>query len=184
MRSPGIGAAAAALLVFTASPALAQGFWVVLGVGTGLQQVACEICRGDGNGGWAGRVAAGGTLSAHLRLGGEVHGWTDKTDDIRFTFYSITPALYWYPSARLPYFLMTGVGLANYKASDANETISASSVGLTVGAGYELPLFGSYALTPFASYTGTFLANLKYDRTIIADAQLSLFQVGIGVTRR
>jgi hypothetical protein len=26
------------------------------------------------------------------RRGAELHGWTDKTDDIRFTYYSIMPA--------------------------------------------------------------------------------------------
>jgi hypothetical protein len=34
------------------------------------------------------------------------------------------------------------------------------------------------------TYTGSFLANLKHERTDIADAQLSLIQVGIGFTRR
>lgn len=184
MRSPLIGATAAALWVLAAAPAAAQGFWAGVGLGTGMQQVACDICRGDGNGGWTARAAAGATLSPRLRLGGELRGWTDKTDDVRFTFYSVTPALYWYPSSRLPYFLMAGVGLANYKAAGGGESISTSSVGLAVGLGYELPLTGDYAFTPFVSYTGTFLANLKYDRTIIADAQLSLFQAGIGVTWR
>jgi hypothetical protein len=79
---------------------------------------------------------------------------------------------------------MAGAGLANYKASNANEEISTSSVGLTVGMGLELPLVGRWRLNPFASYTGTVLANLKVGRTIIADAQLSLFQLGVGVTRR
>jgi hypothetical protein len=47
-----------------------------------------------------------------------------------------------------------------------------------------LALAGRYAFTPFAGYTGTFLANLKRDRTIITGAQVSLFQVGVGITRR
>jgi hypothetical protein len=41
-----------------------------------------------------------------------------------------------------------------------------------------------YGITTFVTYTGSFLANLKHERTDIADAQLSLFQVGIGFTRR
>jgi hypothetical protein len=184
MRQFQMGAATAALLAFTAPPAAAQGFWAGLGVGTGRQHVTCEICRGDGNGGWAVRAAAGSTLSASLRLGGELHGWTDKTDDVRFTFYAVTPTLYWYPAARRSYFLMAGAGYANYKASSGDETISASSIGLTFGAGYEVPLVGRYALAPFASYTGSFLANLKSDRTIITGAQLSLFQLGVGITWR
>jgi hypothetical protein len=183
MRQLRIGAATAALLVFAAPPAAAQNFWASLGVGTGSQQVSCDICRGDGNGGWAVRAAAGSTLSPRLRLGGELHGWTDATDDVRFTFYSVTPALYWYPATQ-PYFLMAGVGYAGYHASAGDETISTSSLGVTLGVGYEVPLAGRYALTPFASYTGTLLANLKSDRTIITGAQVSLLQVGVGITRR
>ena len=184
MRQLHIGAATAALLAFTAPPAAAQGFWAGVGVGTGSQRVSCEICRGDGNGGWAVRATAGSTLSPHLRLGGELHGWTDKTDEVRFTFYSVTPALYWYPALRRPYFLMAGLGYAGYNASAGDETISTSSLGVTLGAGYEVPLAGRYALTPFASYTGTLLANLKSDRTIITGARVSLLQVGVGITRR
>jgi opacity protein-like surface antigen len=184
MRSQFRTALAVASLALPAPLAAQGGFWASAGLGTGMQQVACEICRGEGNGGWSAKLAAGGTLSARVRLGGEFHGWTDKTEDIRFTFYSVTPAIYWYPSGSTPYYLMAGAGLANYTASNANEEISTSSVGLTVGMGLELPLVGRWRLNPFASYTGTVLANLKVNRTIIADAQLSLFQLGLGLTRR
>jgi hypothetical protein len=174
----------AAGLFLLAPPLAAQGFWAGVGLGSGLQQVACDICRGQGNGGWAARVALGGTLSRHLLLGGELHGWTDKTDDIRFTFYSVTPALYWYPSTRIPYYLLGGIGLVGFRASDQNENMSSSSMGLTVGLGYEMRVTSGYAISSFATYTGSFLANLKHERTDITDAQVSLFQVGIGFTRR
>lgn len=84
MRELFTSAATAALPVGVAAPVVAQGSWAGLGVGTGRQRVACAICRGDGNGGWAVRAAAGATLNARLRLGGELTGWTDETDDVRF----------------------------------------------------------------------------------------------------
>jgi hypothetical protein len=177
-------AAVAAALLFSASPLAAQGFWAGLGLGTGFQQVGCDICRGDKNGGWAARAALGGTLSSHLQIGAELHGWTDKTDDIRFTSFSVMPALYWYPSTRVPYYILGGLGMVGFRASAEDESMSSTSMGLTVGLGYEFRVAGSYAITSFATYTGSFLANLKHDRTDIADAQLSLFQVGIGFTRR
>jgi hypothetical protein len=150
-----------------------------------MHQVACDICRAENNGGWAARGALGTTLGTRLRLGAEIHGWTDLTDDIRFRFISVTPAVYWHPSPnRVPYFLMAGLGYASYKASDDNEVISSSGLGVTLGLGLELPLVGRYRLTPFGSYTGSFLANLKHDRTDITSARLSLFQLGLGLTRR
>lgn len=179
--------ALAVALLLLAPPVAAQraGVWVSLGLGTGMHEVACDICRAEDNGGWSARAAVGGTLSRRLKLGAEIHGWTDRTDDIRFTFYSVTPALYWYPSRRgIPYFLMGGAGYAAYRASDDTEVISSSGIGATFGAGLELPLAGRFKLTPFATYTGSFLAHLKYDRTDIARAQLSLFQLGLGITRR
>jgi hypothetical protein len=179
---PTVALAAAFLLL--ASPLAAQGFWAGVGLGTGMQQVGCDICNGDRNGGWAARVALGGTLSRHLLIGAELHGWTDKTDDIRFNSYSIMPALYWYPSTRTPYYFLGGLGLVGFRASDENESMSSSSMGVTVGLGYEIRLASDYAITSFFTYTGSFLANLKYDRTDIANAQLSLFQVGIGFVRR
>jgi opacity protein-like surface antigen len=173
-----------AALLAPVSPVAGQGFWAGLGLGTGMQQVGCDICRGDVNGGWTARLAMGGTLSRHVQLGAELHGWTDKTNDIRFTYYSIMPAVYWFPSARIPYYMLGGVGLVAYRATDGNETMSTSSMGLTVGLGYELRVSSSYAITPFVTYTGSFLANLRYERTDIANARFSLFQVGVGFTRR
>jgi hypothetical protein len=180
-------AALAAFALAFSSPVTAQdtGFWASLGLGSGLQQLGCDICRSENNGGWAARAALGGTLHRRLRLGAEIHGWTDRTDDIRYTFYSVTPALYWHPAPeRVPYFLFAGAGYASYRAADANEVMTSSGVGITFGAGYDLRLAGRYALTPFASYTASFLANLMYDRTRIADSHATLFQFGFGLTRR
>lgn len=177
-------AALAAGLLVPAVPAAAQGFWAGVGLGTGMHQVGCDICRGEHNGGWSARVALGGTVSPHLQIGAELHGWTDKTEDIRSNAYSIMPAVYWHPSTRTPYYFVGGIGLVGFKASDENESMSSSSMGLTVGLGYDLRLAPGYAVTTFVTYTGSFLANLKHERTDIADAQLSLIQVGIGFTRR
>jgi hypothetical protein len=184
MRHFVLSAATAALLVFIAPPAEAQGFWASLGAGTGRQRVTCEICRGDGNGGWTARAAAGTRLNARLRLGGELAGWTDRTDGVRFTYASVAPTLYWYPTGRQAYFLTAGLSYVFYRASAEGETIGASGLGFAVGTGYDLPLRGRYALTPFATYSISLPTNLTRDQAIIVDAQLSLFQVGLGVTRR
>jgi hypothetical protein len=179
-----LSSAVAIGLIAGAPPAAAQGFWAGVGLGSGMHVVGCEICRGDGNGGWAARVALGGTLSRHLQIGAELHGWTDKSDDIRSNAWSIMPALYWYPGTTTPYYFVGGIGLVGFKSSDQNESMSSSSMGMTVGLGYDLRLASRYAVTTFVTYTGSFLANLKHERTDVADAQLSLIQFGIGFTRR
>lgn len=177
----------ALVLVVLAAPARAQepsGFWASAGVGTGMHQLSCDVCRGDRNGGWAARLALGGTLSAHLRLGGEVQGWTDGSDGIRSTFVAVAPTLYWYSSpARTRYFVMAGVGMTRFRASDSTDALSASSVGVMVGLGYEVRIGRAYALTPFAGFSNSFFANLRDDQTLLADVRLTLFHVGLSVTR-
>ena len=181
------------LLAFLiATPAVAQrggstpgrGFWLSAGLGTGSQQVACEICRADRNGGWAARFAFGHRIRPGLDLGGEIHGWVDRTDDIQFRSLAILPAVYWRPGRRAKYHLIGGIGYTTYRAGNDDETISSSGLGFTAGAGLDLSVAGRLFLTPFATFTASFLANLKHERTDITRAQLSLLQLGIGFTRR
>ena len=174
-------------LCLAAAPARAQepsGFWASAGLGTGMHQLSCDVCLGEYNGGWAARVALGGTLSDHLRLGGEVQGWTDGSEGIRSTFLAVAPTLYWYPSpARTRYFVMGGVGLARFRASDSTDALSASSLGVMLGVGYEVRIGRAYALTPFAGFSNSFFANLRDDQTLLADVRLTLLHLGLSVTR-
>lgn len=186
---PSLGRLGAAALVLSllASPARAQepsGFWASAGLGTGMHQLSCDVCRGDRNGGWTARLALGGSLSSHLRLGGELQGWTDATEGIRSTFVAVAPTLYWFPSpVRTRYFLMAGLGVTRFRAADSTDALSATSVGVLAAVGYEFRIGRQYALTPFAGFANSVLANLRSEQTLIADVRLTYLHVGLSITR-
>lgn len=171
-----------------ALPAVAQdvgsGFWASAVLGTGRQRSTCDICAGQGNGGWALRLAAGGTLNPKIRLGGEFLGWTDKTEDISSRFLLLAPTVSWRPSSKIPYFLTGGVGFASFETADSTEALTSSSLGVTVGVGYELPVAQRWALTGYLGLSGSLFADLVLDRTNIASVRHTLLHIGIGVVRR
>lgn len=163
----------------------ARGFWAGLTVGPGRQRSTCDICAGDGNGGWGARLAAGGTPSLKLRLGGELQAWGDRNEDISSRFVLIAPTAYWRPSGdKIPYFLMGGVGIASFRVSDSTEALTSTSIGVTIGGGYELSVADHWAITAYAGFSGSLFANLTHDRTNIANVRHTLLQIGIGVMRK
>ena len=60
-----------------------RGPWLGAGIGTASASVNCDICTDDRNGGLSGYLTGGFTLSPSLRLGAELSGWFDTTDEIR-----------------------------------------------------------------------------------------------------
>ena len=60
----------------------------------------------------------------------------------------------------------------------------AVSIGVTVGGGYELSVARHWAITGYAGFSGSLLANLTLDRTNIADVRHTLLHIGIGVMRK
>ncbi len=160
------------------------GFWAGITVGAGRQRSTCDICAGDGNGGWTLRLAAGGTRSPKLRLGGELQAWSDRTEELDSRFVLIAPTAYWRPSSKVPYFLMAGVGVASFRVADSTEALTSTSIGVTIGGGYELSVADHWAITAYAGFSGSLFANLTLDRTNIANVRHTLLQIGIGVMRK
>jgi hypothetical protein len=74
--------------VAVSQPAVAQssptlrGPWLGGGLGTASARVNCELCTSDRNGGLSGYLTGGITLSPSVRLGAELAGWFDTTDDV------------------------------------------------------------------------------------------------------
>src|SRR5690349_8899156 len=53
-----------------------HGNWMDFGLGVGSAASSCDTCTGNQRlGGWAASFGLGGTLSSHLRLGGDVRVW-------------------------------------------------------------------------------------------------------------
>ena len=189
-----IMASAALLAVVTLSqPAAAQsptlrGPWLGGGLGTASASVNCDICSDDRNGGLSGYLTGGITVSPSLRLGAELNGWFDTTDDIRQRLVVYGASAYWNPTPASPWFLKGGIGLMNYHADDAadedDEPLGSNSAALQIGTGYEFRTGQRLSISPYANLLVSTSGNLTSGNLIVTDASFSLFQVGAGVRWR
>lgn len=154
----------AALTLLAAAPAAAQddagddgddthvprsGFWLGGGIGGGLND--------EGDGGGAGYLRMGGTLSPRLLLGGDAVGFSrdvgPASADARISRSNVTASLLFFPSERGDFFVKGGVGFAYAEFSeelgDGTFTTEDAGLGVTLGAGYDVQLGdGNLFLTP------------------------------------
>jgi outer membrane protein with beta-barrel domain len=205
-----LAAAAALLLLVSVSVAQAQrrrglvdvspaserhGFWLSAGLAAGTDSYKYENVPG-GYGHdltkpslW---FALGGTVSPHLRLGGEVNAWINEYQDSG-SGYNVTETLVGglltgqvYPVNRLGLFFKGGLGISRSAAyvsggDDTGET----GFAYLGGAGYEIRLGRSIFLTP--------AVNVMYHRSSpgrdalgdpdnLGGLRERVFTVGVGIT--
>ena len=165
-----------------------RGPWLGAGIGTASASVNCEICSDDRNGGLSGFLTGGITLSPSVRLGAELSGWFDTTDEIRQRLLLYGASAYWNPTPASQWFLKGGLGIINYHADDAadedDEPLGASAAALQIGSGYEFQAGSRLRITPYANLLVSTSGNLTSGNLIVTDASFSVFQVGAGVTWR
>lgn len=166
---------ALALTALAVSPLLAQhrrpgireagpdgrsGFWGVLTLGAGVEQVNF---RNDGlgysdpltRGVFA--IRLGGTVSPHVRLGGEVGAWVNEDRGITETVGGAMLIGQFYPSESGGFFLKAGAGLGRSALADDFGTLDEDSgfVG-ALGLGWDIRLGRRVYLVPtidFAAYS-------------------------------
>ena len=177
---------AAAALLCCGGPLAAQdagAWWLGVAAGSGFQSVSCGICRTGLESGVTVRAAGGRLLSDRMLGGMQVQVWTDAADDVRTTFLTVGPTAHWYPGTLArPQFLIGALSYARYGATATDEEpVTASSLGLTFGAGWDVPLSRRFTMTPIVTMTVTMLGELERDGTDIASAGFSLIQLGVGL---
>jgi hypothetical protein len=167
------------------------GLWLGAGAGIGWARVTCDFCRTNRGHSLSGYAHAGGRISNHVLLGGEVAGWIrnanpgqDRPADEQLLAYSVV--VYWYPTARYPYYLKGGVGLASYRIDDGENRLTSKALGPQIGAGWEAPIAAHFSVLPYVNVMFASMgADLKFNGSILLDhTSLALFQVGVGVARR
>ncbi len=173
-------------------PAAAQaptlrGPWLGGGLGTASAHVNCGLCTGDRNGGLSGYLAGGISVSPRVRVGAELGGWFDSTDEVsqRLLLYGAT--VYWNPAPNGAWYFKGGLGLLNYHAGTPDEDddpLTASAAALQVGSGYEVRAGSRLWVAPFVNLIVSSSANLTSGNTVVTDASFSMLQLGAGVTWR
>src|SRR2546428_9334477 len=138
-------------------PQIREGFWIGFGFGYGsAHEHPCDGCVDTTVGGFTGFVRLGGTLSRHLRLGGEIDGWTHTypatatASSAHETMGSITGALYYYPMPASGFFVKGGLGFSNYdfSVSGGGGSVTGVGGGFVTGLGYDIRVGRNFSITP------------------------------------
>jgi hypothetical protein len=156
-----------------------RGFWLGLGLGAGGESF--DLSPSDGYGDILYRptvsLRLGGTVSQHLRLGGEVLSWIN---DIGPAVESLSSALFiaqLYPFSRSGLYLKGGLGIGR-NAVDFDDGFDQGDTGFAglIGAGYELRLGRRFYLNPTIDLVGH-----RYDNGSVGDYRERLVNFGLGI---
>lgn len=179
----------AALVALLSAPLAAQsrdGLWLSGGLGSGWTRVGCDICQSDRGTSLSGFLGMGGRVSNKVQIGAEANGWKHGDDQVDESVWGISAVAYVFPKARGGFFWKGGVGLLSYRIDDGNDILTSNALGFQLGAGWAFPLRGRFSITPYASaFVASLGSEVKFNGAQILDhSNLSLVQLGIGVTRR
>jgi hypothetical protein len=156
-----------------------RGFWFGLGVGAG----------GESNDFAAGAgytepfyqptisVRAGGTVSPHLRLGGEIHSWINEEVDAVESLSSALIIGQFYPFRTAGLYLKGGLGIGrNAVQFDDGFDVGDTGFAALIGVGYELRLGRHFSLNPVIDFV-----RHTYDGRSGGNYRELLVNFGLGV---
>ena len=167
------GAAAPAQAQFEMDKHRRSGMWFSLGLGGGWNLT--KNVNDETQSGFAGYIRAGGTLSPHFLLGGEVEWWySDVSDDVSLSRGNLTLVGQYYPSLDLGGFLKLGIGVSGAEIITAGGSQSTweTGAGVTAGVGWDVPVGQKISLT----------ANADFLFQRVADINNTLLLFTLGVT--
>lgn len=148
-------------------PQTREGFWIGFGVGSGTLNWECDACPSESHGGPTGFLRLGGTLSAKLRLGGEINGWSLDFGNTKITALVTVFSVDWYPSASGGFFLKGGVGGAAFSRQTAASEAVSSSGSVLLGVGYDIRVGRNVSITPVLNLWGSGAADLKDNGAVV-----------------
>ena len=194
MRSFWRGAVVASFVVIpTVAPAQLSAVrgerspvWATLAVGRGDLQVNCGICRQADQSSWAADVSLGGWVGPRTALGGEMGAWRLGGDEAtqRLMLFSLVSQLY--PMTKAAAFVKLGVGFMGYRSSDGEQALSARSLALQAGFGYDIAVKERYIVVPHATLVQGFNNGLYLDDAKVTGAarvKMMRFGLAVGVRR-
>ncbi len=183
VRSLVLGAIAGAVSFAGASAQMREGQFIAVGLGGGFDQISCEVCAGTPKSGLSGFVRFGGTVSDRVLLAAEFDAWTRGDEGVRQILGSLTGValLYAGPEARLHF--KVGGGAVGYRASEDGNDLTALTIGVTAGLGYDYPVSETLSLSPYANLVVAPFATLNADgNPAVSGATLAMLTGGLSLT--
>jgi hypothetical protein len=134
-----------------------RGFWFGVGFGAGGESYDLQSGTGYSNVLYRPTISVrlGGTVSQHLRLGGEVLSWINQNGPATESLSSGLFIAQLYPVASTGFYLKGGLGIGR-NAVDFEDGYNAGDTGFAglAGAGYELRVGGRLYLNPVIDFVG------------------------------
>jgi hypothetical protein len=177
-----------AALAATAPPARAQapdaagtGMWWEVAVGTGGSRLTCRTCEPERELGAAISAGAGAYASPVLRVGLDGSAWTNEDEGTRESVYRAGLLAQLHPRLGSGLHLVAGLGWSGYRAGD----ITYDAPRLTLGAGWDLPLTGSWVAGNRVTLDASSFGSIRNDGTPLErSVGLSVVQIAVYVRKR
>jgi len=186
----------AALLVLAGNAWLAaqegprrQGFWSSFGGGYASTKSDCQNCVDPPSGaGVSLFLKLGGTVSPHVLLGVEANGYYRSESAVDTRVGNLSLIGQWYPWVKSGFFGKGGVGLSYGRGRFPTPAVNTSvmveklGMGLTFGAGYDIPVGRKVSLTPMGNIYYAVLGDIAYAGGFLDNSVMTELQIGLGVT--
>ena len=156
-----------------------KGLWLGLGFGAGGESYDLTPSTGYSDVLYRPTVSLrmGGTVSPHLRLGGEVLSWINEVGPALESLSSALFIAQLYPFSRSGLYLKGGLGIGrNAVHFDDGYDEGDTGFAALIGAGYELRLGRRFFLNPTIDLVGH-----RYDSRSIGDYRERLVNFGLGL---
>ena len=156
-----------------------RGFWLGLGLGAGGESYDLQPGTGYSEALYRPTVSLrlGGTVSPHLRLGGEILTWINEVGPAVESLSSALFIAQFYPFTRSGLYLKGGLGIGR-NAVDFDDGYDEGDTGFAgvVGAGYELRLGRRFFINPTIDLVGH-----RYQNGMVGDYRERLVNFGLGI---
>jgi len=178
----------AAITAFcTAMPVAAQrpdldpdaGLWWEVSAAAGGARLSCAICDPSRELGPAIGFALGAYASPTVRVGLDGGAWSTTDGDERESVYRAGVVAQLHPRPGRGLHVLAGMGWSGYRG----EGFTYDGVRLTMGAGWDLPLTGSWVVGNRITLDGSSFSSLKNDGTVVEPA-IGLSELRFGVYLR
>jgi hypothetical protein len=189
LMRPRLALVLAMIAVAPGSASAQSGFSWAVGGGAARNRVDCETCAEIKHyWGVSGFIRAGGAVSEHVTVGGELHFWRADIEGNNAYLRGIQGLVQWYPSSSGGFFGQVGLGLSRIRNSFdvGGETVRGAETGLNVsaGVGWDVPLGKGIYLTPRVASVVVPVATIDSPAGPLDNVVSTLYRFELGLTFR
>lgn len=171
-----LAASAGSLVAQPSAEVDGDGLWWEVSAAAAAPRLTCDICDPSRQVGPSVTAATGAWARPWLRIGLEGAAWTNEDRGVRESVYGAGLVAHLHPRRGSGLHLVGGAGWSGYRA----EQFGLDGIRVTLGVGWDLPLFGSWVVGNRLTLDGSAYASLSNDGIRVASpVGLSLIRFGV-----